>query len=272
MTAILAHHVLAPFGVRIERDLSVPLDAGERGALKELLYRHGLLVAQGQSLSLQQQCDVMSVFGPLLGNRATVSYVVPDDGVFGTEALGFHSDLAFAPIPFDAISLHAVDVADGATSTRFADAVAAHNTLPAPLREKLRGLTAAAVSSSARGRTVGYDIPASAIRFDRTAILEHKHTGQPILYVQEAQTAKFNELGRTESDALLEELFAILYQPEEIYEHRWMTGDLVIWDNLRLQHARPAFARGLRRRLQRVVVAERSLTEQIPDFRLGDPA
>jgi taurine dioxygenase len=271
MTEIIAHQPLARFGVEVERDLSVPLDAAERAALKALLYRHGLVVARGQSLSLEQQCDVLSIFGPLLGNRATVSYVAPDDGVFGTQALGFHSDLAFAPLPFDVISLHAVDVADGATSTRFADAGAAYQKLSPSLLARLQGLTGAAVSSSANGRTVGYHIPADAIRFDRAAILQHRITGQPILYVQEAQTARFNELGQAESDALLEALFAILYRPDHLYEHRWTTGDLVIWDNLRLQHARPAFAPGLRRRLQRVVVAERSLLEQVPDFRPGDP-
>lgn len=271
MTVPFAYQVLQPFGVRVERDLSVPLDAAEQAQLKELLYRHGLIVASGQSLSLERHCELMAIFGPLLGSRATVSYVAPDDGVFGTQALGFHSDLAFAPIPFDVISLHAVAVADGETSTRFVDGAAAYDRLAPALRARLRGLTVAAVSSSANGRTVGYDIPDAAHRFDRGAILAHKVTGQPILYVQEAQTARFNELGRVESDALLADLFATLYRPDRVADHRWTTGDLVIWDNLRLQHARPAFAAGVARRLQRVVVAERSLREQIPDFRPGDP-
>ena len=271
MAVPIAHRPLQPFGVLIDRDLRVSLDATERTALRQLLYRHGLVVAREQSLSLDRQCDLMSTFGPLLGSRATVSYVAPDDGVFGTQALGFHSDLAFAPVPFDVISLHAVDVADGETSTRFVDAAAACARLAAPLRERLQGLTAAAVSSSANGRTVGFDIPAGAHRFDRAAILAHKVTGQPVLYVQEAQTARFNELERAASDALLAELFAILYAPGSVLEHRWNQGDLVLWDNLRLQHARPAFAAGRPRRLQRVVVAEQSLREQIPDFRPGDP-
>ena len=103
------------------------------------------------------------------------------------------------------------------------------------------------------------------------SILTHKVTGQPILYVQEAQTARFNELARADSDALLAALFAVLYAPAGVLEHRWNRGDLVIWDNLRLQHARPAFPPGRPRRLQRVVVAEQSLREQIPDFRPGDP-
>jgi len=45
-------------------------------------------------------------------------------------------------------------------------------------------------------------------------------------------------LPKEENEALLEELFAHLYAPENILEHQWRTGDLVIWDNMAAQHAR----------------------------------
>ena len=38
-----------------------------------------------------------------------------------------------------------------------------------------------------------------------------------------------------------------------MYEHHWRNGDLVIWDNVALQHARPPIADGTRRTLRRVV-------------------
>jgi alpha-ketoglutarate-dependent taurine dioxygenase len=39
---------------------------------------------------------------------------------------------------------------------------------------------------------------------------------------------------------LLEALFEHLYAPEDkVLAHHWRTGDLVLWDNLALQHARP---------------------------------
>jgi taurine dioxygenase len=262
---------IAPFGVEVDCDLSRPLTDADAALLGRLLDEHGILVVPGQSLPLEVQIGIMRRFGPVLGDRATLNYVAPDDGVLGTGALGFHSDLAFAPRPFDYISLHALDVADRETSTVFAHGGRAYARLSTSLRQRLASLSAAAISSSARGRTIGYAIPASAIRFDRPAVIAHPRTGESILYVNQAQTARFNELDERESDALLQQLFDILYDPECLLEHRWSTGDLLIWDNIQLQHARPALEGVTRRRLQRVVVAERSLYEQVPDFRPGDP-
>ena len=37
---------------------------------------------------------------------------------------------------------------------------------------------------------------------------------------------------------MLEELFAHLYAPENVFEHEWRQGDLVVWDNIAAQHAR----------------------------------
>jgi taurine dioxygenase len=34
-----------------------------------------------------------------------------------------------------------------------------------------------------------------------------------------------------------------MYQPAFVYEHAWENGDLVAWDNLAVQHARPNLTR-----------------------------
>ena len=36
------------------------------------------------------------------------------------------------------------------------------------------------------------------------------------------------------------QLFAILYDEANVYHHHWRQDDLVIWDNIALQHGRPA--------------------------------
>ena len=48
-----------------------------------------------------------------------------------------------------------------------------------------------------------------------------------------------------------------------IYGHRWATGDLVLWDNLAVQHARGAAGTGVRT-LQRVTIAELGYESQYP--------
>jgi taurine dioxygenase len=66
-----------------------------------------------------------------------------------------------------------------------------------------------------------------------------------------------------DSDALIEELLSYLYRDDQIYEHVWKTGDIVIWDNLGVQHARKAISGGTRT-LQRVTIAEIGYWDQLP--------
>ena len=49
------------------------------------------------------------------------------------------------------------------------------------------------------------------------------------------------------------EIYDHLYVAENAVEHRWRRGDIVLWDNLTLQHARGSLASAGRRVLQRVV-------------------
>jgi taurine dioxygenase len=77
-------------------------------------------------------------------------------------------------------------------------------------------------------------------------------------------TVEILGLGRVESDALLDALFDELYAPANVHEHRWRRGDLVIWDNLALQHARSRLDADEPRILRRVVFGERAPWEDWP--------
>jgi taurine dioxygenase len=104
----------------------------------------------------------------------------------------------------------------------------------------------------------------------RPAVVTHEVTGEKILYVTEMQTAPFEGLHQPESDALPNELFPCLYRPENVYRHDWKNGDLVIWDNIALQHSRPDLRGCVPRRLQRIAVADKSFFDLCPQFSLGD--
>ena len=86
---------------------------------------------------------------------------------------------------------------------------------------------------------------------------------RPYVFVNSHSTALIAGMSESESDALLEELFSYIYAPDNIYEHQWTTGDLVLWDNLGLQHARAKVAGGVRT-LRRVSVARLSYDQQYP--------
>jgi taurine dioxygenase len=98
------------------------------------------------------------------------------------------------------------------------------------------------------------------------AIGRHRITGEPVVMAGEMHTDCVLNVAPDESEALLAELFSYLYAPGNVYEHRWQVGDLVIWDNLALQHGRPDFPDNEERTLQRVVLGTKSAHELVPDL------
>ena len=256
-------NILAPFGAELEGDLSVPLDAAGQEAFRDALYRHGLLVACGQRLSEADQARLLSHIGPVLTEARGEARRIAPDGVLGTQALSFHSDLAFSPKPFQVISLHALDVVDGETATRFASATRAYHNLPESLKARVAN---SRILLAHLFQPVGADQPVPDFMPHqwRDAVMHHPVTGEPILYVTEQQTLRVEGLAPPDSDALLAELGSYLYVPDNLYRHVWHNGDFLVWDNLALQHARGDLSRVRRRTLQRVCVAEASYLEQHP--------
>jgi alpha-ketoglutarate-dependent taurine dioxygenase len=72
-----------------------------------------------------------------------------------------------------------------------------------------------------------------------------------------------------ESHALLDEVYRYLYAPENVTEHVWRRGDLVIWDNFTFQHARGSVEGVGRRILQRVVLGAKGLWDMYPQMMSG---
>ena len=64
----------------------------------------------------------------------------------------------------------------------------------------------------------------------------HPVTGRKCLFVNEGHTSHLTGMTRAESDALLAELYAHITQPEFVYGHEWRVGDLLMWDNVAVQH------------------------------------
>ena len=63
-------------------------------------------------------------------------------------------------------------------------------------------------------------------------------------------------LPEAESEALLADLFAVLYDDSNIHVHEWTIGDLVVWDNVALHHVRGDLATDEPRTLQRVTIGD----------------
>jgi taurine dioxygenase len=262
------------FGVEFPLE-TTELDERGQNDLRNALAQHGLVVIRGQRLSFADQQRVMGVLGPVLvddPHDLGVSYVTNVNHAGGSEEITWHYDLAYCPEPFRWISLHAVDVTPGRTSTRFVSGVRACEALPADLVADLRGLTGRHVypglgarkGVQARYRPFDPAVPHTL----RPVVCDHPATGRAVLSVSFFTTDRIIELPEGESSDLLGRLFDVLYAPENTVEHFWSNGDLLIWDNRSLQHCRSdVLLEDVGRRiLQKVAVADRGQAAQFPQY------
>lgn len=269
-----------PFGALVEGlDFGQPT-AVQTATVKRLLTQHHLLVSRGH---VAPSDDVMESyfagFGELsaktpevrahfqrlaklvpeylenaqteVGARFNLSNVEKDgkkQGGLGNRELTWHNDQADLPRLKTLSCLEALDFEEGAGNTFFCDMYAAAETLPVALRRQLEDVFALHDSGKYRSND-GASI-AAAPASTHPIILAHPETGRRCLYVNVSFTSHVIGLPRAESDALLDQLRRHAYAPEFIYEHHWRTGDIVIWDNVGLQHMRPPLDSGKRRTLR----------------------
>jgi taurine dioxygenase len=90
------------------------------------------------------------------------------------------------------------------------------------------------------------------------------HNGRKCVWVSELQTARVLDMAWEESRDLLHDVFECLYAEQKVFEHRWRTGDIVIWDNIALQHARGNLESAGKRVLQRVIVGTQGVAPHVP--------
>ena len=257
---------LEPLGVEIDHDLSKPLGAEQAERFVALLWRHGLVLARGQTLDMERQRALCALAGPILLRTGETGVMSNEAGDVSQAELSWHADAAYTTAPFDCIALHALDVVDEASSTCFVSAEDALDALPARLRARLEGRQVEMISPDYRSiglRTCDRRDPEAQKRGILPAIHRNPHTGRDGLWVSELQAARMVDMDWEESRDLLTEAFDHLYHPARVLEHRWRTGDLVIWDNIALQHARGSLKGCGKRVLQRVIVGREGAAPHI---------
>jgi taurine dioxygenase len=264
----LRWRALAPLGAEIDADLSRPLNAGQDKLLVDLLWDRGLILARGQSLAMERQRELCALAGPILLRSGETGIMNNEGGAYTTTELSWHADAAYTDAPFDALSLHALDVVADASSTRFVAADRAWETLPIELRQRLDGRSVEMISpgfDALAGRTCDTRDPAAMKRGEMPAIYRNPHNGRACLWVSELQAARVLGMEWEDSRDLLNAVFDHLYRPEHVFEHRWRTGDFVIWDNIALQHMRGSLENCGRRVLQRVIVGTEGVAPHVQE-------
>jgi taurine dioxygenase len=152
----------------------------------------------------------------------------------------WHSDVSCDELPplGTMLQLHILPPVGG--DTLFSNMYSAYETLSAPVRDMLDGLTATHESAhvypgrySDRGRHDSEIACPSAVH---PVIRTHPETGRKALYVNRTFTTRINELGKGESDVILQMLFAHAEKIDFQIRFRWSQNDMAFWDNRCCMH------------------------------------
>jgi taurine dioxygenase len=266
------HDLPGPIGTEVRGiDLHGVLDDPEIAQLLDAFDRRHLLLVREQELSGEEQVRFCRHFGPISPESSEgygyVSNVHPN-GILRDGAIRFHADLAFTTDPVQAISLLAMEVPPSGAPTLFADASGVLDRMPKSLRARLEhhsivNLYDFTLSTDRRMRE--RDIAPGSPIVERPMVGVHPRTGVPVVNANALQTDRVVGLDEQASEALLAELFEVLYAPDNVLVLDWAVGDLVTWDNLAIQHERPDFPVLEPRTMQRVCIHDKSLLDLVPN-------
>jgi alpha-ketoglutarate-dependent taurine dioxygenase len=281
MASLQVRHLTPEFGAEIEGlDRHGDIDDEQRARLPELFDDRGLLVFRGLDLDPKAQADLAAT---LIGQRESAAGDATDaagalresfvsnkapDGNAPYGRLLFHSDMMWSDAPFQVLSLYGADVEQPAIPTAFVSATRGWDSLPDELRARVEGLHALHITGQqARGDHDDGELlqPIREHAQMTTTRVGHRHprTGRTMLYVSQMMTREIVELPPDESETLLDELFAHLYDPAHVLRHEWRNGDLVAWDNVAIQHARSDVRADGPTRTLRKMIAPRSAVQHL---------
>ena len=256
-------------------DLSGPITEGEAQQIRDAFTEHAVLCFPGQKVTGEDQSRFASLFGEVdTASRASenpdkkqslrgVMYVsnIRENGqpigVLPDGEMHFHSDGAHRSIPYRATTLFAIEVPSYGGDTKFAGLVKAFASLPKDIKKSIEGLKAKHVfnynkTTREEMRQDDEDV-AFAIH---PLVKQHPNSGQKSIYLSRLMTREIVGLEPEESENLLLFLFDHCEQSQFVYSHKWTPGDLVIWDNRCVNHARSDFPGDQRRLLRRYTVSE----------------
>ncbi len=248
-------------------DVREALSVETTEALRAAFEKHHVLLFRDVELSPEAQGRFARYFGETsqreqnkgkteTADNQYVSNTRPD-GIFGKGELDFHIDQLFLKEPLKAIILYAVDIPAEGGGTKFVNTLAVHDAMPEALRDRLTGLHCRHARAYDRQTTKNWNVVDAAEDFPNWVhpLLWHDpRTGRHAIWVNKLTTLGIEEMSEEDGAALIEEVRAFLYDDAYTYAHQWKSGDMILWDNRVLQHARLPFDPGATRTLRRTAI------------------
>jgi alpha-ketoglutarate-dependent taurine dioxygenase len=255
----------ASFGVEVSGlDLRRPIEPATVRRLREAFERHDLLLVRDADLDAADQLRFAGIFGTVEVRKGAPQEAMPDepktqyisnsrkDGILGDGELVYHQDHLFHPSPLRGLILYGMEVPASGSATKFRSCHAIYRSLDAAQRaqaETVRCLHLFDYEAADYGNFTLEGASPAAPRAWQPLVWRDAPRG-PAIWAVHGTTVAFEGIGEREGWTLLDAIVERAAGIEE-YVHQWRLGDLVLWNNLTLQHARtpfdPAESRTLRR-------------------------
>lgn len=260
-------------GLDLRRELSPATVA----ALRRLWSEHSVLLFRGQDLSEADQFRFAACFGPIADrvqppverrayrpdpyNRMQLITDRLDDegrplGSLGHGEMWFHTDKCYVERPHRASFLYSLEIPSTGGHTRFASLYRACERIPADLKARLAGRKVLQVYDY--GTTERADIEnirlEELLHFWQPLFVTNPDSGRQAVYVSRLMSLAIEGLEPAEGRAVLDYLADLTEAPDNVYEHVWRVGDLLMWDNLSCVHARADWPQGEPRTLRRCTI------------------
>ncbi len=262
-------------------DASQPLRDETVQSLRDALLYYKVIFLPGQHLDAAQHLAFASAFGKVTAAHPVIPGIEGHPEVFEIDyskfqqlyatygdiaeydGLSWHTDVTFVERPPLGSILNAVVIPEAGGDTMFSDQRAAYDALSVQFKEFLEPLVAVhdgreqfRNALEARDGDVEWDgAPYRALEpVEHPVIRTHPETGKKSIFVNPGFTSHIKGIPRSESDAILQYLYAHSTKPQFTVRYHWRAGDLGFWDNRVTQHSVVGDFTGQHRVIQRVTL------------------
>jgi taurine dioxygenase len=175
-----------------------------------------------------------------LDRRGRPSGNHPDKGT-----LAWHTDGSWQRVTGQATIIYGEVMPASGGETHFCDMYGAYERLDASWKTRIAGLRAVHNLDFSRNRRHGEDPLTEARRLakppvDHPIVRTHPESRRKCLYLGD-HAEYILGMPYDEGRALIEELNALAVHRDLSYEHRWKTGELIVWDNRCVLHRATAY-------------------------------
>lgn len=225
-------------------DLSQPLSERQFSEIHAALLRHLVIFFRDQHLSIEAHKAFGRRFGDLdihpttrMAGHPEIIEIKADANSKYVAGEVWHSDVTCSPTPPMGSILYLHEIPEnGGGDTLFVNMYRAYETLSAPVRSLIDGLTAVhdgdRVYRVRQGKTVTGDLP----RAEHPVVRTHPATGRKALFVNRNFTSHIVGMSGLESDALLDMLYLHSERDDFKCRFKWRPNSIAFWDNRCTMH------------------------------------